>query len=220
MAHDHGVLFDLDGVLLDSAGFHLDAWQALGEEIGHPVSEAFFRATFGQTNGSILPRLLGRDLAEPELAALGERKEELFRAAAGGRIALYAGVEQLLRELRAHGFGLALATSTPRSNLEFYRRELALDALLDVFVCAADVRRGKPDPEVFVVAAERLGLPPERCAVVEDAPAGIAAGLAGGMRVVGVATTHPAAALREEGGHLVVERTIDLTPTVLESLLG
>jgi len=213
-------IFDLDGVLLDSARFHLDGWRRLAAELGVSFADSFFWQTFGMTNGRILPRLLGRELDPAETTALSERKEALYREAAHGRIALWPGAQQLLHGLREAGFRTALASSTPRSNLDFLRAELGLDPLMDAFVCADDVRLGKPDPEPFLVASSRLAAPPSRCVVVEDALAGIEAALAGGMRCIAVATTVERGELRERSGaHLVAASVADLTVADFERLL-
>ncbi len=186
------VIFDLDGVLLDSAGFHRRAWYRLAAELGAEMTDAFFAETFGQPNFQILPRLLGRPVEGAELRRLSERKEALYRQEAHGRLRLFDGAEELFEDLIAAGFRRALGSSTPLSNLDFLRAELGLDRWLEAFVSGDEVRRGKPDPEVFLLAAERLGVPPARCVVLEDAPAGLEAARAGGMRAVGLATTHPA----------------------------
>ncbi len=186
-----GAIFDLDGVLIDSGEFHRRSWHRLAQEVGAPMSDAFFRETFGQNNGQILPRLLGRALEAEELRGLSERKEALYREEARGRIRLCAGAEPLLAALRERGFRLAVGSSTPRSNMDFFRRELGLDRLFDALVDGDDVTRGKPDPDVFLEAAERIGVPPARCIVFEDAPAGLEAAARAGMRSIAVASTHP-----------------------------
>jgi beta-phosphoglucomutase len=215
-----GVIFDVDGVLLDSAEFHRRAWYVLAEELAAPMCDGFFWETFGQTNTTILRRLLGRELDARENGRLSERKEELFRDEARGRVSFFPGVAKMLATLQAVGLRLALGTSTPRSNVEFYYRELDLTRFFPVYVCMDDIRRGKPDPEVFLRAAERLGLPPARCVVVEDAFAGIAAARAGGMKCVAVATTNSAEALRRQSGaDRVLTRTAELTPARVRALL-
>ncbi len=213
-------LFDLDGVLLDSARFHLEGWRRMAAELGVPFDDSFFWQTFGMTNGRILPRLLGREIPPAEAMALSERKEALYREAALGRLELWRGARELLVALRQAGFRTALVSSTPRSNLDFLRAELGLDALMDAFVGAEDVRLGKPDPEPFLVAAARLGADPGSCVVVEDALAGIEAALAGGMRCIAVATTVDETELRERSGaHLVAGSVEDLSVGHFERLV-
>ncbi len=215
-----GVIFDNDGVLMDSAELHRRSWHVLAGEMKLSFSDDFFRETFGQTNPTILARFLRRPLDREEAARLSERKEELFRREAKGRIALFPGVEGMLAGLKARGFRLALGTSTPRSNVEFFLRELGLGRHLEAFACMEDVERGKPDPAVFLLAARHLGVPPARCVVVEDAFAGVEAARAAGMKCVAVAPTNTAAALREKSRpDLILDAAADLTPEAVEALL-
>ncbi len=213
-------IFDLDGVLMDSGVFHLEAWRRMAAELGAPFEDGFFWRTFGMTNGRILPLLLNRELDPGESHELSERKEALYRQAASGGIVLWPGAEPLLEALRGAGYRLAVGSSTPRSNLDFLRAELGLDRLMDAFVCAEDVRIGKPDPEPFLVAAARLGVEPRASVVIEDALAGVEAALAAGMRCIAVSTTVDADTLRSRSGaHLVAGSVADLTVADFDRLL-
>jgi HAD superfamily hydrolase (TIGR01509 family) len=208
-----GVIFDLDGVLLDSSRFHLLSWRRLGAELGIEISDPFFRSTFGLTNAAIFDRLPGRPIPQAEYRKFSERKEELFREEAKGRIALFDGADRLLRGLKAAQFRLALGSSTPRSNLLFFFAELGLEKYLEAYSCGDDVTRGKPDPEVFLVAARKLECPPDRCVVVEDAFMGIEAAKAAGMKCIAVATTNEAEALRKRSAaDQVADSLAQLTP--------
>jgi beta-phosphoglucomutase family hydrolase len=208
MNENRGVIFDLDGVLLDSAEFHKESWYRLAGELGIPYTDAFFVETFGMTNHAIIPRMVKREVPPGELDRLSERKEFLFREQAKGRISLFEGAIPLFEELKREGFRLALGTSTPESNVRFFYAELGLDRHLRAYTCSNDVNSGKPDPEVFLLAAERLGLPPARCVVVEDAVAGVQAANAGGMRCIAVTTTRTEADLRAESRPDLVVETI------------
>ena len=200
------VLWDLDGVLVDSAPFHFQAWRELFTSLGREFSEADFRHTFGLRNDTILGDLLG-DLPPAEVERLAARKEELFRRAARGNIAALPGALALLRLLRERGLRLALVSSTPHANIELVLRSLGVETAFDVIVGEEDVTRGKPDPEGFLLAAERLGVPPGECVVIEDAPAGVEAAKRGGMRCVGVYGDRPREALAK--ADLVVENLED-----------
>ena len=208
------VLWDLDGVLVDSALFHFQAWGELFASLGREFSEADFRRTFGLRNDAILRDLLG-DLPPAEVERLGARKEALFRQAAGGNITGLPGALTLLRLLRERGFKLALVSSTPHANIELVLRSLDVEAAFDAIVGEEDVTRGKPDPEGFLLAAERLGVPPGECVVIEDAPAGVEAAKRGGMRCVGVYRGRPREALAK--ADLVVE---DLEDPAVAALFG
>jgi len=200
------VLWDLDGVLVDSAPFHFQAWRELLASLGWELSEAVFRRTFGLRNDAILSDLVG-DLPPGEMERLAARKEALFRRAALGNIVPLPGALGLLRLLRERGFKLALVSSTPHGNIDLILGSLGVEAAFDVIVGEEDVRRGKPDPEGFLLAARRLGVPPGECGVIEDAPVGVEAAKRGGMRCVGVSRDRPRDALAK--ADLVVETLED-----------
>jgi beta-phosphoglucomutase family hydrolase len=200
------VLWDLDGVLVDSAPYHFQAWRGLMASLGRELSEADFRPTFGWRNDAILRHLVGELSAEEE-ARLAARKEELFREAARGHIVALPGALVLLRLLRERGLKLALVSSTPRANIDLVLSSLGLESAFDIVIGEEDVKRGKPDPEGFLLAAERLGAAPDECVVIEDAPAGVEAAKRGGMRCVGVSRNRPRDALAK--ADLVVENLED-----------
>jgi HAD superfamily hydrolase (TIGR01509 family) len=209
-------IFDHDGVLVDSLPFHEESWLELGRREGLEITREFIHATFGMTNAMILARLLGADVPAAELARYGDLKESCYREIAGGRIELMSGVARLLDGLTEAGAALAIGSSGPRANLELTVRSCGLDDRFATIVSVEDIRRGKPDPEVFLIAASRVGVEPARAVVFEDAPVGIQAAKAAGMRAVGVGTTHPLAALRDAGADEVVA---DLDAYPLAALL-
>jgi beta-phosphoglucomutase family hydrolase len=202
-------IFDWDGVVLDSSAAHERAWERLAAEEGRSLFPGFFRQSFGMKNDRVIQELLGwtRDPAQTE--RLNLRKEELFREEIRrSPVQLLPGVRTFLKALRGWGVRCAVGSSTPRANIECVLEPLGLGEFFEVIVTGEDVQRGKPDPEVFLRAAERLQLPPWRCVVFEDAPVGIEAARRAGMKVVGVAGTHPAEAL--QGCHRVVHRLDEL----------
>jgi HAD superfamily hydrolase (TIGR01509 family) len=191
------VLWDLDGVIVHSGPYHYEAYRRLFAELGVPLAEDRFRGELlGLRNDAILRAVLG-ELPLGEAARLAVRKEETFRELVRGEVEALPGALDLMR--RAHGAGLrqAVVSSTPRENIEMILGALGVRELLDEIVGEEDATRGKPDPEGFVVAASRLGVPAGGCVVIEDAPEGIAAGKAAGARVIGVATTRPPERLAE-----------------------
>jgi beta-phosphoglucomutase family hydrolase len=208
-------LWDLDGVLVDSTRFHYEAYHELLAELGREVTFDDFRSLFGLRNESILRRLLG-ELPPAEVHRLANRKEEIFRGMIAGKVEALPGAAELVRRLRDADVPMAIVSSTPRANIELILGSLGLADAFDAVVGAEDVRRGKPDPEGVLTAAQRLGVAPAGCVVLEDAPAGIRGGKAAGMRCIGVATTRPAERLSE--ADLVVERLDD--PRVVAYLLG
>jgi HAD superfamily hydrolase (TIGR01509 family) len=197
-------IFDHDGVLVDSLEFHQSAWLELGRQTGLPVTPEFIHETFGMTNPSILRLLLGESVAAKELERYGDLKESCYRDVARGRITLIDGARELLDALTASGVRLAIGSSGPRANLELTVESCGLPGRFAAIVSLEDIERGKPDPQVFQVAARRAGVEPRRAVVFEDAPVGIQAARAAGMRAVGLTTTHPAQALWDAGADEVV----------------
>ena len=198
-------LWDLDGVLVDSTRFHYEAYRMLLAESGRDVGFDEFRNLFGLRNEAILQRLLG-ELPLQEMERLAQRKEELFRELIAGKVEALPGAADLARRLREAGVPMAIVSSTPRANIDLILDSLGLVDAFAVVVGAEDTRRGKPHPEGFLAAAERLGVPPADCVVLEDAPAGVEGAKAAGMRCIGVATTRPPERL--SGADLVVD-TLD-----------
>lgn len=186
------VIFDLDGVIVDSAAVHRDSWRQLMRELGQDLEDSAFWQTFGLRNDIILQRLVGRDLAPEEIRRLGGRKEEIFRTIARGRLRPLPGAEACVRGVRAAGCRTAVASSAPRANIVMILNELALADQFHALVSGDDVAAGKPDPEIFLRAAAALGVPPHRCVVVEDAEAGVEAAKRAGMMAVAVARDTPA----------------------------
>ncbi|HID87862.1 MAG TPA: HAD family phosphatase [Anaerolineae bacterium] len=212
------VIFDMDGVMVDTAEQHYAAWQRVFAEVGREFSEAEFRATFGMRNPEILRRFLGDDLSEERIEELGRRKEVYYRDLVREQVRPAPGLLSLLRELRAHGFKIAVGTSAPRENIELVLEALEISEEMDAVVGGADVVQGKPAPDTFLLAARRCGVPPERCLVIEDAPAGLAAARAAGMRSIGITGTKPRQALSE--ADLVVDSLTEVGVEVVERLLN
>lgn len=196
-ANDCAVLFDLDGVIVDTKEAHFASFVQLGKEVGYSISEDLFRSVFGRRNEYIFPFLYGEDLPKERVAWLSQRKEEIFRDMIRGNVQALPGAVELLHALKAAGFHLAIGTSTPRENLEMILASLGVETLFDTKVTSEDVTKGKPDPQVFCLGAERLGVPPAHCVVVEDAVAGVEAALNGGMKALGVTTNHSRESLAE-----------------------
>lgn len=185
------VLWDMDGTLLDSADYHWLSWRdALARE-GVDLTYEQFSATFGQRNDTILRGYFGPDFPASEIERISEAKELRYRELVRTRgIELLPGVRRWLMRLKRDGWRQAVASSAPRANIETIIEVLDLREYFDVVVSAEDVQRGKPDPQVFLVAAERVAVPLARCIVVEDAPAGLEAAWRAGMRAIGVRSSH------------------------------
>ncbi|MAE56661.1 MAG: HAD family phosphatase [Candidatus Poseidoniia archaeon] len=214
-----GVIFDLDGVIVDSSIFHFGAWQRWAREVGiiEDVDEEWFREHHGKRNDAIITATLGL-ISETELEAHATRKEEYFRELARGKLEPLPGVSTLVEELVSDEWGLAIGTSTPRENLDLVLNELPFSSAFTATACGSEVTHGKPAPDIFLRAAELLELPPERCVVVEDAPSGVAAARAGGFACLAVATTRPRELLSE--ANLLLDSLEEATLEVVENMLA
>ena len=208
------VLWDLDGTLVDSAESHLASWVEAMEAAGRSVTREQFEATFGQRNDRILAAWLGPD-APPELVArIADEKERLYRrfVRQGGLVAL-PGAARWIASLDELGWKQAIASSAPRENVDVVLETLGWRSYFQAIVAAEDVRAGKPDPEVFLTAAARLGMPPAHCIVVEDAPSGIEAARRAGMRSIAVGE-----AVRDTHADVKVAWLTALTPETWRAL--
>jgi beta-phosphoglucomutase len=183
------VLWDLDGTLADSRVYHWQAWRDTMAHAGVTITDAQFAKSFGQRNDAILTAWLGEAATPDRIREIGDAKEALYRTLmARGGIEPLPGAAEWIRRLHEQGWRQAIASSAPRENVELMVRMLGFQDPVDAIVSAEDVGAGKPDPEVFLTAASRLGVPPHACVVVEDAAAGVEAARRGGMRSIGVGT--------------------------------
>ncbi|MBN1919297.1 MAG: HAD family phosphatase [Verrucomicrobia bacterium] len=214
----YGVIFDVDGVIVDSAPPHRESWRRLADEVHLPMSDEFFARIFGQTNKDILEALFGRALPDEEWRRLGDRKEAFYRDIIRHSVPAMPGAVGLIEALHADGARLAIGSSGPPENIELCLREMGILERFDAVVTGNDVTRGKPDPQVFLLAAERIGLSPERCVVVEDAVTGVEAAKRAGMRAVALTSSHPLKSFPH--ADLLVEGLTALSPARLSSLVG
>jgi len=189
-----GVLWDMDGVLVDTGEFHFRAWHDVLAEYDVAFTRDFHRETFGMNNAGILSRIFGDKLTPQLQSEISNRKEERFRAAVRDHAKPLPGVRTWLERLQNDGFRQAIASSAPMANIDTLIDELGLRPFFDAIVSGTDLP-GKPDPAVFRRAAETIGLPEESCIVVEDAIAGVEAAKQAGMRCIAVTTTNQAEAL-------------------------
>ena len=180
------VIFDVDGVLTDSYVPHFQSWQRMFGEIGVEFTDETFRGTFGRTNRDIFAELYpGRSDDGGAFAQLGDRKELLYREIIAENFMPIPGAVELIDSLVAAGFKLGVGSSGPPENVHLTLEKLGRADRFDAVVTGADVTHGKPHPEVFLKAAERLGISPEFCAVIEDAPQGVEAANRAGMTSIG-----------------------------------
>ena len=205
-----GAIFDWDGVIIDSGKLHEQSWKELAQELGTTLAPDSFIRGFGMKSARIIEEI-HRWATEPEeVARLSNRKEALYRElVARSEITALPGVVEWLQRLKAANVPSAVASSTHLLNIEAVLTRIGLQDAFRAIVSAEDVVHGKPHPEVFAKAGERLGITAPRCVVFEDAHVGIEAAHAAGMKVVAVTTTHQADQLR--AADLVVRRMDELT---------
>jgi beta-phosphoglucomutase family hydrolase len=206
-----GAIFDWDGVIINSAEHHERSWERLAVENGLPLFEGHFKAGFGMKNEFIIPEMLKWAKDPAEIQRLSLRKEAIYREVVVERgIVALPGVESWLATLRAAGIPCVIGSSTHLENIHTTLGVLGLESCFDAIVSAEDVKHGKPDPEVFLTAAKRIGVEPAHAVVFEDALVGVAAARAAGMRVVAVTTTNPGDALVGAKADWVVDRLDEL----------
>jgi beta-phosphoglucomutase len=209
------VLWDLDGTLVDSEEFHWRSWRDTVRAEGIDLTYEQFLASFGQRNDRILPGWLGADVDAARVRRIGDDKEAEYRRLAETHgLTPLPGAREWLSTLKASGWKQAIASSAPRVNVDMMLRVAGLGDCFDAIVSAADVSVGKPDPQVFLKAAEKLHVPPSRCIVVEDAAAGIEGARRAGMRSIGVTKNGRLDA------DLFVKSLADLPPDAFDRLLS
>ena len=215
MSAARAVLWDMDGTLIDSEEFHWIAWRTTMANEGIAITREQFLASFGQRNDSIIPQWLGTAATPERIERIANAKEELYRHLIRREgIFPLPGVAHWTQKLHKQGWLQAIASAAPRANIDAVLEALSASHIFQGIVSAEDVHRGKPDPEVYLVAASRVGALPGSCIVVEDAAAGIEGARRAGMRSIGV--TH-------DGNHLqadvVVESLDQLDPDAFDKLL-
>ncbi|MBK1877148.1 HAD family hydrolase [Pelagicoccus mobilis] len=205
MEKEIGFIFDWDGVVVDSSQQHEESWEVVAERNGLPLFEGHFKLGFGKRNELIIPTLLKWSEDPDEIKRLGDEKEAAYREIVRrSGLQPLPGVQAFLESLVKGDMARAVGSSTPRENIDAVTEIIGLSGMFEQVVAAGDVSRGKPDPEVFLKAAERIGRDPANCVVFEDSFSGIEAGLAAGMTVVGIATTNPLSSLLDVGVALAV----------------
>ena len=187
MSIHNAVLWDMDGTLVDSEELHWKAWHLTLQNEGISITREQFLSSFGQRNDSILSQWLGPAASPEQAARISEGKEIMYRhLVLRDGISPLPGVADWLHRLHRQGLHQAIASAAPRANIETVLEVLSAAHIFEAIVSAEDVHKGKPDPEVYLLAAARLGVAPAHCIVVEDAVAGVESARAAGMRCIGV----------------------------------
>lgn len=187
-----GALFDWDGVIADSGAAHEASWIKLARANGLTLPEGFFNATFGRRNQEAIAKAFRWTSDPKEVQRLSDQKEEIYRSTiAQNGLPTIHGAAEFVRALKSAGIPCAVGSSTPRENIEQALELLGMENDFDALITSEDVERGKPAPDVYVKAAERIGLDPRDCAVFEDSLAGIVAAARAGAKKIALSTTNP-----------------------------
>lgn len=212
------VVWDLDGVLVDSAAAHNSSWQVMSARYGMAYDpDRDFPNIFGKHNTDII-NMLWQVTDPARVAEMTDAKETAFRREAAQLKALPGAVE-LVRELARRGWYQAIGSSAPMANISVLLEATGVAPYMQAIASGDDVTAGKPDPQVFLIAFERLGVSPRNGVVIEDAPAGIQAGLRAGAATLGVTTTQSVEALASAGADRIVASLAGITVDDLEALV-
>ncbi|RFZ85922.1 HAD family phosphatase [Mucilaginibacter terrenus] len=191
-------IFDMDGTLIDNTPFHFKAWQQVFEKYGLP---ALTKETYqGEISGVPIPNTVEKFFAQVQGAApdlIAEEKQHLYQVAFKPYLQPINGLENFLAELKDSGMKIALATSSSMADVDFIFNGISIRQYFDVIVTGNMVSKPKPNPQIFLKAAEQLHALPEKCLVFEDSTAGLKAGHDAGMKVVGITTAHAAEKIKQ-----------------------
>ncbi|MGV9171600.1 MAG: HAD family hydrolase [Promethearchaeia archaeon] len=203
MFEQYLVIFDMDGVLADTGPIHFESWKKMAEEQGAEFTKDFFEETFGQQAVTITRKLLGDEYTQEKIEELAERKERYYREMVQGQLEPLPGVMDLIETLDQKGVKLGVGSSGAAANVNLLLTGLDIKDYFDVIITAEDVEKGKPEPDVFLQAAQKVSVKPRNTIVIEDAPVGIEAARRASMKTIALTTTHNRKSLIE--ADLVVE---------------
>ncbi len=204
------VLWDMDGVIVDTAPYHFAAWQHVFGKRGVNFTLAEFKRLFGRRNETIIPGVLNESVSAAEIAAITKEKETIFRRLGRNKIKPFPGAVDLIKHLAQRRVKMALVSSTPARNIEVVLCSLGIAGFFQTVISGEDVTKGKPDPEGFLLAAERLGVRPDNCVVIEDSTAGVSAAKRAGMSCVAITNTRPRSKLTRANMIIDSLKTIDV----------
>lgn len=193
---DFAVIFDMDGVIVDNMEYHKKAWGIFLKKYAPEVELEEFSRHFGKVNKDLLKIVFKKEVSAREEARFGKEKEAVYREIYADHIVPTAGLVEFLTSLKENKIKTAVATAAPRINMDFVFEKTGLRDYFDVLIDASEVTKGKPDPEIYLKAAEKLDCLPKRCLVFEDSMPGIQAAQKAGMKVIALATSHSAERLQ------------------------
>ena len=219
MTANLGVIFDVDGVLVDSYQAHYEAWVLMGRQRGFTITEEMFAISFGRTSREAIVDVFGLTTLTPEeIAELDLTKEAVYRELLADSFPELDGASELIDALHAANFKLGVGSSGPPGNVDLAVDKLRRRDKFSGIITGRDVTRGKPDPQVFLYAAQRMGVEPRHCCVLEDAPPGIAAAHAAGMKCIAVTSTGRTRA-EQSAADKIVASLREVTPEMVRKLI-
>jgi len=190
MFSNYCVIFDMDGVLADTGSIHFESWVKMAKEIGLEFTRDMFKQTFGQQSPTITRKLVGPEVDNNLVEKWANLKEQYYRKMVKDKLTPLPGVIRIINDLKSEGFKLAVGSSGPPENVDLLLTKLKIKDYFDTIITVAEVKKGKPEPDVFLMAANYLNINPRNCIVIEDAPVGIEAAKRAGMQSVALTTTH------------------------------
>ena len=211
------VLWDMDGTIVNSIPFHTLAWQETFSKRGRKFTDTDAEWVNGRKNEIIIPYILGQGLSPEEVARIAKEKEATYRRLVKDSIKPLPGVVELIKSMTAAQFQLAIVSSTPKENIELIIKTLGIKKYFSLFINGDDVTEGKPSPQGFLLAANKLGVEPKNCVVMEDAIVGVRAAKRGGMYCIAVANTCSKKDIAE--ADIVVNSLEEITVKMVEGLL-
>ena len=212
------VIWDMDGVIVDTALYHFRSWRYAFKKKGVNFTEADFQRKFGQRNDAIIRATIGREIAPDEIEEIAFEKEGYFRKNVRYHVKPLPGAVELIKALTKEGFKMAIASSAPVENIQLLLGSLGITDCFQQFVSGKEVTESKPSPQIYQMAARKLGAEPRNCIVFEDAITGVAGAKRAGMLCIAITTTNPRESLQE--ADLVIDSLAELTVSSLENLLA
>lgn len=180
----------MDGVLVDTGPIHFASWKKLAEKLEVKFTKEFFEETFGQRSIPITKKLVGEDIEESRIKKWANLKEKYYREMMQDKIEALPGVISLIKDLKRNDYKLAVGSSGPPKNVDLLLESLNIKQYFDMIVTGADVKKGKPNPEVFEKIQLHFKIDSRSCVVIEDAPVGIEAAKKANMKTIALTTTH------------------------------
>jgi beta-phosphoglucomutase family hydrolase len=207
MSQVKGVIFDMDGVVVDNHRFHFKAWMQFSQKYKFPLDAQIYRDKFnGKTNADLFTMIFG-DVSAAQIKSYANEKEGLYKDLYASEMMTHKGLIDFLEYLGRKKIKIALGTSAPPENVDFTLDGLTIRKYFPVIVDGSMVSIGKPDPQVYKLCCARLGLDPKDCVVFEDALLGLEAGERAGCKIVAVATSHEVYELKSKTENIIFDFT-------------